>query len=349
MFLLGSTTDVTSVAGDITITGTGGNGSAYRNYGVFIESIETISSTGTGNDAAKITITGTGGAGTFQNYGVFLLGSTTDVTSVAGDITITGVGGNGSSDSNFGVLIGDIETISSTGTGSDAAKIPSPAPAGRARFSGGVSAHDRRDSVAGDITIIGTGGNGSGQYTGVVIGDIETISSTGTGSEAAKITITGTGGAGTSDNYGVWLIGSTMDVTSAAGDITITGTGGNGSSSGNYGVFIESIETISSTGTGSDAANNTITGTDGQRGQAITTASGCAAARPTERWRGAIGDDYGGPGGKDRADNNHGVLRQGATVQVTGDGHGDGCGGKGGLVGEITGGRVVVDRFGRVK
>ncbi len=266
VFLLGSTTDVTSVAGDITITGTGGDGSGSLNTGVFVSDIETVSSTGTGSDAAKITITGTGGVGTIANVGVYLLGSTTDVTSVAGDITITGTGGNGSGFNNHGVFVNLIETISSTGTGSDAAKITITGTGGAGTDSnrGVVLFGSTTDvtSVAGDITITGTGGNGSSDsHYGVFIESIEAISSTGTGSDAAKITITGTGGAGTSDNYGVILFGITTDVTSVAGDITITGTGGNGSSSGNYGVLIESIETISSTGTGGNAAKITITGT----------------------------------------------------------------------------------------
>ncbi len=270
VFLAGSTTDVTSVAGDITITGTGGNGSGSHNYGVFVNLIETISSTGTGNDAAKITITGTGGAGTNNNYGVYLDGSTTDVTSVAGDITITGTGGNGSGSHNYGVFVNLIETISSTGTGNDAAKITitGTGGAGTNNNYGVYLLGSTTDvtSVAGDIAITGVGGNGSSDSNfGVYVTGIETISSAGTGSDAAKITITGTGGAGTDYNYGVLLSGSTTDVTSVEGDITITGAGGAGTGTFNLGVIFLGSQ-VSSTGTGSHAAEITITGTGGGNG-----------------------------------------------------------------------------------
>jgi hypothetical protein len=265
-YLVGSTTDVTSEDGDISITGVGGDGSGGGNYGVYLASIETIASTGTGADAAKITIHGTGGNGTAINHGVFLHSSTTDVTSVDGDISITGVG-NGSGNGSRGVFVDTIETIASTGTGVDAAKITIHGTGGNGvhnNYGVQLSASTTNvTSVKGDISITGLG-NGSGVNNyGVYANNIETIASTGTGVDAAKITIHGTGGDGTSDNYGVWLSGSTTDVSSEDGDISITGVGGNGSGGVNYGVLISDIETIASTGTGADAAKITIHGTGG--------------------------------------------------------------------------------------
>ncbi len=101
VLLFGTTTDVTSVDGAISITGTGGNGSDYGNHGVELQYIETVSSTGTGASAATITIAGTGGTGMNIAFGVLLFGATTDVTSVDGAISITGTGG--SADFNYGV------------------------------------------------------------------------------------------------------------------------------------------------------------------------------------------------------------------------------------------------------
>ncbi|MCA9948735.1 MAG: hypothetical protein KDE48_03745 [Anaerolineales bacterium] len=117
-----TTTDVTSVDGDIEITGIGGNGSGDGNVGVSLNSIETIQSTGTGATAAKITIHGTSGTGNSYNEGVYIYGNTTDVTSVDGDIQITGIS-NGANSRNDGVALRDMDKIASTGTNLDAATI----------------------------------------------------------------------------------------------------------------------------------------------------------------------------------------------------------------------------------
>ena len=109
---------VGSVAGDITITGTGGNGTSNFNPGVSLLSGGVVESTGTSKaDAATITINGTGGDGTSDNYGVYVFGSGSRVSADAGDITIDGQGGNGSSGGNIGVYLLSGGVVESTGAG----------------------------------------------------------------------------------------------------------------------------------------------------------------------------------------------------------------------------------------
>lgn len=95
VLLADSTTNVTSVDGAISITGTGGAGSGNFNIGVVVAA--PIASTGTGANAATINITGNGGGGAFNNYGISIEGTTTDVTSLDGAVQILGTGGTGTS------------------------------------------------------------------------------------------------------------------------------------------------------------------------------------------------------------------------------------------------------------
>tara|TARA_R110002072_G_scaffold243821_2_gene403150 strand:- start:147970 stop:171135 length:23166 start_codon:yes stop_codon:yes gene_type:complete len=164
VIVFGATTDVTSVDGAIFITGTGGSGTGSGNAGVVLDTIEAISSTGTGANAATITIGGTGGSGTTNNYGVFLGGTSTNVTSVDGAIAITGTG-TGAGTDNDGVFITSgitlavnatgIATTTLTGTGSaaeDGVQIDSPISSN----TGFVTIQSADDTIrfgaAGDVT-----------------------------------------------------------------------------------------------------------------------------------------------------------------------------------------------------
>jgi hypothetical protein len=81
---------VTSVDGDIAITGTGGSGTTTEAYGVDFWAGGSASSTGAGN----ITITGTGGTAVGGlNYGVYLYNGSEVPASGPGAITITGQAG----------------------------------------------------------------------------------------------------------------------------------------------------------------------------------------------------------------------------------------------------------------
>jgi RHS repeat-associated protein len=255
-----SGTLVTSVGGDIQITGQGGDGSESFNEGVEITYSAVVSSTGMDANAAKIAIHGTGGAGTNYNQGVYISDGT-QVTSVDGDIQITGQGGDGSSSFNPGVRISFGGIVSSTGTGSDAARITidGTGGAGTANNYGvwmNVSG-TRVTSVAGDIQITGQGGAGSGFANyGVRLSDRGLVSSTGTGAAAATITIDGTGGGiggSSNNNQGVRIESADGRVSSADGDISITGRAGVGNS-----IAIELLDSDAMEVTGT--ADITLTG-----------------------------------------------------------------------------------------
>ena len=192
------TTEISSVDGDISITGRGGNGTTFRNYGVELVSLKTIWSKGTGPDAANILIDGTGGDGTLLNYGVYLFGGSTDLTTADGDISIIGRGGNGSSGQNHGIYAIDIEGIGSLGTGSAT------------------------------ISLNGTGGTGTSDNYGVYLRGINTNLL----NERGNITITGLGGDGTGDaNHGV-NISRDASAHVANGTLAVNGTAVAGNSNG---------------------------------------------------------------------------------------------------------------------
>ena len=97
---------VTSVDGDILLTGVGGSdGSANSNAGIVLGSSSDITSTGTGANAADIALTGTGANGTSDNIGVYLTDPGTGIASVDGDISLDGTGGNGTGDNDNGIRI----------------------------------------------------------------------------------------------------------------------------------------------------------------------------------------------------------------------------------------------------
>ena len=256
----GAGTSISSVNGDINITGHGGNSTGIGNVGVQVEVGGVVSSTG----AAKVTIDGTGGQGTQFNIGVEVLGASASVTSVTGDISITGHGGMGTGSSNFGVQAEGGGAVSSTG----AAKININGTGGTSAVanSRGIGVRIANDtsqvtSSGGDITITGQGANGGSNNTGVSLAFGGSVNATG----GAKININGTAGTGTSFLSGVII--SNFDsatnapsrVTSDSGDININGTAGNGTSFGNIGVNIDSSARIVATG----AANITINGAGG--------------------------------------------------------------------------------------
>lgn len=106
---------ISSIDGDITITGVGGSSieaGSNNNYAVFINASSAIQSTGTTADAANIIITGTGGSYEDDTYGVYVANSST-VTTAAGDINIT-ARSNGTVDNNHGFVQDDGAIISSS-------------------------------------------------------------------------------------------------------------------------------------------------------------------------------------------------------------------------------------------
>src|SRR5262249_58575044 len=81
---------VTSVSGNIQITGQGGTtATGTSNEGVLVQNSGQVTSTGT----ATITLNGTGGSGTDSNYGVDVFGANTPVTSADSNVQIHVQGG----------------------------------------------------------------------------------------------------------------------------------------------------------------------------------------------------------------------------------------------------------------
>ncbi|MEQ9068858.1 MAG: hypothetical protein RLO18_19135, partial [Gimesia chilikensis] len=238
-------------------------GTGEQKTGVYIDN-GSISSTGSGANAGTISLTGTGGNGSSFNRGVFIYQA--DVTSVDGDISFTGTGGGSyTSDEqqNHGVNLHE-STVTSTGTGANAARITVNGTGG-AGLDSNVAAYlffTDITSVDGAISLTGTGAGTVGSHNYGLILQGGSVESTGTGTEAASITVDGTGGTGVGYNFGTFLVGGTL-MTSIDGNISLSGQGGNGSGDGNIGTYLESGSEIYSTGTGTDAATITITGTSG--------------------------------------------------------------------------------------
>jgi hypothetical protein len=266
-----SATIQTTGAGNISLTAQGGDDAGTNNHnGIFLHNGATISSTGLGASAGTITLNGTGGAGTALNMGVRIDGSGTAISSVDGNVQITGTGGSGSTFLNMGAAVIFGATVSSAGTGANAATITIMGTGGTGTNDnvgvdvelGGASV----TSAEGDIEITGIGGAGTAEDNfGVIVDDSGVVESTGTGASAANITITGTGGSGTINNDGVTLenqtgLGTTQ-VRTIDGDIQLNGTGG---ASGD-GVQVRATATLPLKATGD--GNIQING-DGTGGQA---------------------------------------------------------------------------------
>ena len=214
-------TQITSVDGDVSITGTNNS-----NLGAFVTSGVEISSTGTGASAATITITGTGDAG------IDLDTADTLVTSVDGEILL-----DGNANTLEGILIADA-TISSTGTTVDAATVTLDGSS-----DGAVSVQldngSTVTSVAGNIQLIGD--SSAATANGVELQSGSTVSSTGNGAVFASITMMGTGGTA---NDGIHIDGS---IESVNGNIQLTGVTSN--ADGDDGLDLDAGQ-IQSTGTG---------------------------------------------------------------------------------------------------
>lgn len=262
---------VSTVDGAISITGQGATGTMESNHGVQFIGGATATSTGTGSLAGTITLIGTGGSGTSSNQGVLLHSAGSAVTSVDGDITITGQGGTGSGSDNVGVFVFSGASVDSTGMAAEAAKITISGTGGSGTYgNNGVSvyrANSEIRTVKGNVSIIGQGGSGTGHASrGVQLFDGGTVSSTGTGADAGTLSITGIGGTGTHRSSGVVINSGDATVTSVDGAIEITGSGGTGPEGFSHGVLLYEDGSILSTGTGSNAATITVTGTGGTEG-----------------------------------------------------------------------------------
>jgi hypothetical protein len=131
---------------------------------------------------------------------------------------------------NIGIVFGGTSSITSTGTGANAANITLVGNGGTGADSGenGITLTDSSylATVDGDISLTGVAGDNGPNSAGVIIYQLAHIDSTGVGASAGNISITGTGGAGQASNHGIFLWGNGGDVaiTAVDGDITLTGT-----------------------------------------------------------------------------------------------------------------------------
>jgi hypothetical protein len=286
---LTAATEVSSIDGNISVTGTGGatgGNDSLRNYGVEINGGTTINSASAAASSGTIAITGIGGSGDDLNDGVRITNTGTAISAVSGEIRVTGTGGsNGSVDSslNMGVRLFDNASITSNGVGPAAASIHVQGTGGPGYSSNdgvGIGAsgtvNARIQAVDGGITISGTGGvnpNGvsSLQNIGVSVTTQSTIASGG------PVEITGMarsdGSAVSNSNLGVNLVDSTVQSTSVganAAPVKVTGTGGAGGSI-NEGVRIQRSNVnavdaaIQITGTGGSNASDTSSLNSGVR------------------------------------------------------------------------------------
>jgi hypothetical protein len=264
----GAGTLVTSVDGNIQITGQGGNGTTTFNEGILLLGQGRVTSTG----AATITLNGTGGSGTDSNFGVSIEGAGTLVTSVNGNIQITGQGGTtATGNSNIGVRVAAGGQVTSTGMGAGAATITLMGTGGSGTDGNfGVEVVDSGSlvtSVNGNIQITGQGGTtaaGTGDV-GILLLNGGQVTSTGMGAGAATIALNGTGGSGADLGIGVNVEGAGSLVTSVNGNIQITGQGSTTTTTlANIGVRLFNGGQVTSTGTGASAATITIMGTGGK-------------------------------------------------------------------------------------
>ncbi len=248
---LGLFASITTASGDLSLSA---NQQVAPSTGSFV-GIEIIGGTinvGNGN----LSIKGRGGDNSSNNYGVFVRGSQGQVMSTGGAILVEGrAGGSGGGNSNFGVYLLSGAGISSAGSMSTAT-VTVKGYGGNFNGNGGSNngvVVEQSDafirSNGGALLVEGTGGGGggSGNNYGVhAMGGV--IEST-----AAAVTVKGYGGnlsgAVGSDNYGVLVRGSS-GLISAFSSVVVQGTGGGtGNSFNNFGVYLLSGGTITSTGT----------------------------------------------------------------------------------------------------
>ncbi len=265
-YITGGATRVEVKDGALQVTGQGGDGSAERNYGIFADGGARLLSTGTGATAGTITLNGTGGAGTFENYGIYTTGAGTLIEASDGAISLTGQG-SGTGVYNRGIQMSSSSVVRSTGTGASAGNITmhGTGGTGSGEKTTGIEINDSIvTAVDGDILIEGTGAANSTNWHAVginIAGGSAVISSTGTGNSAGNITINGTGGTGGILGDEGTRIGWGAEIRTIDGDIAITGTGQNTQES--HGVWMNWGAKVISTGTGANAGNISITGTGG--------------------------------------------------------------------------------------
>ena len=122
MYVLNTGSQITSSGGAVLVEGTGGGaGSSVCQFWRLCRHAGTITSAGT-EAGATVTVRGFGGNTTGtggDNYGVYVNGTNSQITSSGGAVLVEGTGGGANSSSfNYGVNLFSAGTITSCGHGS---------------------------------------------------------------------------------------------------------------------------------------------------------------------------------------------------------------------------------------
>ncbi|MBK7425684.1 MAG: hypothetical protein IPI60_00910 [Saprospiraceae bacterium] len=258
IFLSGSSSQISSSGGSITMLGNGGGtGASTSNLGIYMLDAD-VSAGGPGN----INIEGNAGSTGGGAIGVYISGATASVTSNSGSILIDGSGGgSGSSADNYGVFLDNGVDILSGGSGNVSIIGSAGLTSGNGNY--GVLIEDASTTIitsGGNVSITGQGGGSgiSGSNYGVVVRLAAQVSA----GLSGTVMVTGTGGLSSTGggSTGVVVDGVNSIITSSGGSVTVIGQGaGTGASAQNYGVWVNAGGRISSGGTGTVS----VTGTGG--------------------------------------------------------------------------------------
>jgi hypothetical protein len=207
---------IASAGGNVQVTGQGGG------YGVQLATLGQINAGAAGN----VTVQGTGGTAQGFDFGVTMGGKST-VTTSGGNLLILGQGGTESGTSgqrNTGVDVADGSRVAAGGNGT----VTIVGNSGTSSASGsqvGVLVEGSGTlvtSAGGNVQITGRA-NGSDSGTtnyGFQIGGGQ-VTAGGTGT----VSLVGTASVPQAQNYGVYLTGGNLAVTSSGGNIQIAGVG----------------------------------------------------------------------------------------------------------------------------
>lgn len=214
--------DIVASIGKIVLRGTSNTGTGERNKGVIITGAGTTVTTGSNS----LDIYGQGGTGTGSlHLGIEVSGNeTTIIGSTNGSIRMWGTGGTGNGETNRGITFYHNTRVTTSGN------IYLDGTGGIAtRYCIGIATLPGSQIVAtgaGTITMIGQGGNGSGQdHWGIEIQSATVQTNSG------NILMNGRGGdSGTNYNHGIRIHGSS-NVFTAGGNTTVNGTAGTGADS----------------------------------------------------------------------------------------------------------------------
>lgn len=216
--------------------------------------------------SGTLTLSGNAGASTTGQFRGIHLQNNSTISSGTGTITLTGRGGNSILTGNHGIDIESTAVVSSLGGNIFLDGRAGTATGAAPTQEGALIKGNITNTGNGNITIAGTGGNGTSGNLGVHLFDNVLISTVN-----GDISITGVSGPGT-NSPGIQVAdfgSSTTIITSTSGDITLSGDAGSGPSEA-----ITIFGTGASIGGGSGAVELNATGDLRVYSNASVTATG---------------------------------------------------------------------------